>query len=74
MRRFMFLFVLLLIVGTVLSFYLWKASAIPKLSYNVVRIPMNELQDEEWFNVEEEAWRSPTLIFSQRLYFSHILL
>lgn len=56
----------LLIVGTVLGFYLWRL-LIPKLSYNIVRIPMNELQDEEWFHVEEEAWGRHALIFGQRL-------
>lgn len=56
----------LLIVNTVLASYLWKASAIPKLSYNMVRIPMNELQDEEWFHVNEEVGESH-LIFSQRV-------
>jgi len=56
----------LLIAGSALGFYLWSRS-IPKLSYNIVGIPMNELQDEEWFHVEEEAWGRHALIFSQRL-------
>ena len=56
----------LLIVGTVFGLYLWKASAIPKLSCEVVRIPMNELQDEEGFHVVDEVGRS-YLIFGQRL-------
>jgi hypothetical protein len=57
--------VLLLIAGTVLGFYLWR-QPIPRLFYTVVRIPMNELQDEEWFNVVEEVG-DDNLIFSQRL-------
>ena len=55
----------LLIVGAMLSFYLWRW-AIPQLSYDVVRIPMNELQDAEWLDVVGEVAESE-LIFSQRL-------
>jgi len=57
--------VLLLIAGIVLGFYFWR-QPIPKLSYNVVRIPMNELQDEEWFHVEGKSIR-PRLYFSQHI-------
>jgi len=55
----------LLIVSTALGSYLWRRS-IPKLYYNVVRIPMNELQDEEGFHVVEEVGKS-SLVFDQRL-------
>jgi len=55
----------LLIVGAMLSFYLWRW-AMPRLSYDVVRIPMNELQDAEWLDVVGEVAESE-LIFSQRL-------
>jgi hypothetical protein len=59
------LVVSLLIAGILLGFYFWR-QPIPRLSYNVVRVPMNELQDEEWFNVVEEV-SDDNLIFSQRL-------
>ncbi len=55
----------LLIVGAMLGFYLWRG-AIPRLSYDVVRIPMNELQDAEWLDVVDVVAESE-LIFSQRL-------
>jgi len=52
------------IVGTMLYFYFWKLT--PRLSYDIVRVPMNELQDKEWFDVAEEVGDN-NLVFSQRL-------
>ncbi len=32
-------------------------SRIPRLSYHLVRIPMNELRDQEWLDVVDEVSR-----------------
>lgn len=57
--------ILLLITSGIISLSLWQVLT-PELSYNVERVPLNEIQDENRFEVNEESY-SPTLYFSQFL-------